>query len=486
MFSLIASLTRKLRRVSYARIANEENIENSTTGEYDIETRKQSRIRQISLRYKPLALPLVIWVVLFVFFQQVEPWFMALRCNFIAPPESNEYRPYNILLVADPQLIDNHTYPDYNSLVLSLSKFTVDNYIYKNYWRLVGHLSPDAVVFLGDLLDNGRESSDEYYEHELARFNKLFQPQTLRKDGMEVFLNVPGNHDIGFGNGVLKHSVGRFERDFGVPNQNFIREEHELVFLDTISLSNKNDASIGARARSFVDELVAEKNSHHPRILFDHVPVYRDGSKQTCGKQREVGTFIKPAAGYQYQDLIDPDLSKAVLESVQPQIIFSGDDHDYCEVIHEYDTQDADGSHVTKHAIEINVKSISMAMGIRRPAVELLSLYNKAVPGKVLQVNGKPIDDIPYTFSYKMCYLPLPYTDIMFYGIFAFFNFLFLVYSCVPRPRYTGFAIDEVYTEPKLLDRIKGLRVRYLAELCAVECLALWAIYCGVFTIHYY
>lgn len=486
MFSLVASLSRKLRRFSYYRVEDEDRGDNGEDGEYDINAGKKSRIRRFLTKYRPLGSPLIVWILLFLFFQQIEPRFQAFRCNFIAHPRTNEYRPYNILLVADPQLIDNHTYPSYNPLVLSLSKFTVDNYIYKNYWRLVEHLNPDAVIFLGDLLDNGRESSDKYYEHELTRFNKIFQPERLRKDGVEVFMNIPGNHDIGFGDGVIKHSVDRFKRDFGLPNQNFLREKHELVFLDTISLSNKKDASIGAEARSFMDELVAEEFPHHPRIMFDHVPVYRDGSKQTCGKEREVGTFIKPVAGYQYQNLIDLELSKTVLEKVQPQIIFSGDDHDYCEVIHEYDAKDENGNQVKKTAIEINVKSISMAMGIRKPAVELLSLYNKAVPGKVLEVNGKPIDDIPYTFSYKMCYLPLPYTDIVFYAIFAFFNFLYLVYTCIPRSKYSGFAIDEVYTEPKLLDRIRGFKVRFLAELCFVECLALWVIYCWVFTIHYY
>lgn len=50
-------------------------------------------------------------------------------------------------------------------------------------------------------------------------------------------------------------------------------------------------------------------------------------------------------------------------------IIHSGDDHDYCEHFHPAVTRDS-----TTPTREVSVKSISMAMGIRRPGFQLLSL----------------------------------------------------------------------------------------------------------------
>jgi len=47
----------------------------------------------------------------------------------------------------------------------------------------------------------------------------------------------------------------------------------------------------------------------------------------------------------------------------------SGDDHDYCEHTHSYSSGGQ-----TKQAREVTVKSLSMAMGIRKPGFQLLSL----------------------------------------------------------------------------------------------------------------
>lgn len=47
--------------------------------------------------------------------------------------------------------------------------------------------------------------------------------------------------------------------------------------------------------------------------------------------------------------------------------LLSGDDHDYCEHIHQS---------ITSHPVrEITVKSLSMAMNVRKPAFQLLSLF---------------------------------------------------------------------------------------------------------------
>jgi hypothetical protein len=48
----------------------------------------------------------------------------------------------------------------------------------------------------------------------------------------------------------------------------------------------------------------------------------------------------------------------------------SGDDHDYCEYVHAYGSAGAGSPGVR----EVTVKSISMAMGVRRPGFQLLSL----------------------------------------------------------------------------------------------------------------
>ncbi|MBE3110341.1 MAG: metallophosphoesterase, partial [Acidobacteria bacterium] len=100
-----------------------------------------------------------------------------------------------------------------------------------------------------------------------------------------------------------------------------------------------------------------------PTILLTHVPLYR-APGTPCGPLREHWPPSKPDAdgvppavdhrnaisvtsGFQYQNVLNPADSAKLLDSVGGvKHVFSGDDHDYCEVKHE------------GGATEITVKSI--------------------------------------------------------------------------------------------------------------------------------
>jgi hypothetical protein len=61
-------------------------------------------------------------------------------------------------VVADPQIIDHRSYPDRGFLLKALSQFIIDLNLRRSWRSTIGRLQPDAVVFLGDLMDNGRAS----------------------------------------------------------------------------------------------------------------------------------------------------------------------------------------------------------------------------------------------------------------------------------------------------------------------------------------
>jgi hypothetical protein len=74
---------------------------------------------------------------------------------------------------------------------------------------------------------------------------------------------------------------------------------------------------------------------------------------------------------------------------------FSGDDHDYCELTHRGYASGGGGIR------EITVKSISWAMGVRRPGFVLVSLWNP------VDAAGKPLSgDGGKTVQTKLCLLP--------------------------------------------------------------------------------
>lgn len=125
-----------------------------------------------------------------------------------------------------------------------------------------------------------------------------------------------------------------------------------------------------------------------PSIVLTHVPLFRS-SGTPCGPLRErfppskrptgneeplekdERNAISVAAGIQYQNVLTPEVSKEIIEYVgDVEYIFSGDDHDYCEVVHRGYSSRMGGVR------EITVKSMSWAMGIRKPGFLMLSLWN--------------------------------------------------------------------------------------------------------------
>ncbi|TID29204.1 hypothetical protein CANINC_002089, partial [Pichia inconspicua] len=312
-----------------------------------------------------LGISMIAWFLMFSFFQCIDPLITVSRCGYPHQPTSNLGFPVDIdkvLIIADPQLIDSHTYPSYPKIALSLARLTVHNYLYKSYKALITILKPHTIIFVGDLLDNGRESSDEHYENEFNLFKRIFIDSVKNKD-IEILTNVPGNHDIGWANGVTKSSLDRFNTHFGESNQILQRANHDLILFDDLSFANTEDVDVFGPSHSFLKKM-RNTDLKNTRILFSHVPMWRDVDTQTCGPRREVPKF-PISKGYQYQTVIDPDGTQNILQSIQPDIIFSGDDHDYCEVLLEY--QNLEGE--VKAAININVKSLSMAMNIKKPAV---------------------------------------------------------------------------------------------------------------------
>lgn len=179
--------------------------------------------------------------------------------------------------------------------------------------------------------------------------------------------------------------------------------------LDTLPTNQKLDS----------DPLTVWTNQF-PTIILSHVPFYRSESS-TCGPYRERGTAIPIRAGYQYQNVLTPLISRDIVEKLdasQITQIYSGDDHDYCEIEHD---------EFTGRIKEITVKSTSWAMGIRKPAVQLASLWNPVDLAQTVSYSksgephlnnaDKPLSMPRGTVQNHMCLLPDQLGIFMTYGL---------------------------------------------------------------------
>lgn len=112
-----------------------------------------------------------------------------------------------MLLVADPQVLDHRSYPERPQWLTYISQLMVDLNMRKSWWA-TKQLHPEAIFFLGDMMDGGRfaMSDTEYvllpspltshfichrYEAYYRRFRSIFSTVDV-----PVYY-IPGNHDVG-------------------------------------------------------------------------------------------------------------------------------------------------------------------------------------------------------------------------------------------------------------------------------------------------
>lgn len=349
-----------------------------------------------------------LWILLINYYERSVVKRAIKRCDWSRwedwPENANSHR---VSLFADPQIMDPYSYPGRPQFVNYITRLLVDNYHRRN-WKFVHYyLQPDTTLFLGDLFDGGRYWEDDEWIEEYKRFNNIFP----KRPSSKTIMTLPGNHDIGFGDTVIEDSLNRFSTYFGEPSSYWDIGNHTFVLLDTISLSDKANSKIAAVPKEFLDDF-AQGYHPLPKVLLSHVPLWRNPQQQQCGDLRESKNPFPVQRGDQYQTLIDADLSQEILSKIKPEILFSGDDHDYCRISHAYYS---DG--VTKTADEITVKSCSMNMGIKRPAIQLLSLYNPEKSSIGTE-----------TYKTEICYLPDPFKAIKMYLSAVIFTVFWLCY----------------------------------------------------------
>ena len=175
-----------------------------------------------------------------------------------------------------------------------------------------------------------------------------------------------------------------------------------------------------------------------PVILLTHVPLYRSEGTP-CGPLRERHPPTSPApgqtepvepdsrnsidssgAGFQYKNVLSPELSRSIVESLDGKVdhVFSGDDHDYCEVVHR--AYPSRGSGIR----EITVKSISWAMGVRQPGFLMTGLWHEVDEhGARLSSNGESRE----TLQNHLCLLPDQISILIRYGLLFGISIFLLV-----------------------------------------------------------
>ena len=341
-----------------------------------------------------------------------------------------------------------------------------------------------------------------------------FQSSRAAPFGRRIIASVPGNHDLGFASGIQPAVKSRFDAFFGPLNRVDVLGNHSVVSLDSVSLSamdqvdpktgssGAGDGSGDTSANEHIwkpveDFLVKTKSlrqhavqreaismtlapprslraplspnllelsddsgsSPHPRpsvpsalfptILLTHVPLFRQANTP-CGPFRDGNPSISLSQGYQYQNVLTPLISSDIIKHLSASEvvqIYSGDDHDYCEIEH---------SEFTGRIREITVKSTSWAMGIRKPGVQLVSLWNPIDASK-LSIPNDDISTPKDTIQNHLCLLPDQLSIFIHYLQILILSLIFLTAAAIRyNPRAASAHHDESSTPLLPLANVNG------------------------------
>ncbi|TVY28309.1 Cell division control protein [Lachnellula hyalina] len=477
----------------------------------------------------------VIWVLVLWWGERWVFWDAVRECEWGRWERwPKEATPHHLIFLADPQIIDPHSYPGRPWPLETFTILHTDNYLKRSYISLQKLLHPDTVFFLGDLFDGGREwktakgntqdpswasgrrpsgeqayaetwgkrYGEDFWLHEYDRFGSIFdkywnvagaEPGPGQR-GRKIISSLPGNHDLGFGEQIKIPIRNRFEVYFGETNRVDVIGNHTFVSVDSVSLS-AGDSTHDTKAitqpvndflenvqimkrKAVAKELAFQRGEERllrakhiiadldnvdfddpptldpgphapgfPTILLTHVPLFRNVGTP-CGPKRERSPPTKPpkgqtqpvnpdepnaisiSKGYQYQNVLsEADSIKLVSSIGNVGLVFSGDDHDYCEIIH---------SEAKNHARETTVKSMSWAQGVRKPGFQMLSMWNPVGP------DGNPLHSThtghgsgaatAITTESHLCLLPDQIGIFIRYLILILITFTALIIRAVLTP----------------------------------------------------
>uniref|UniRef100_A0A8D8S8Y6 Metallophosphoesterase 1 n=1 Tax=Cacopsylla melanoneura TaxID=428564 RepID=A0A8D8S8Y6_9HEMI len=114
---------------------------------------------------------------------------------------------FKVLVVADPQILGDRNEKPF-------SRWDNDRYLSKTFSKALSYTSPDLVVFLGDIMDEGHIAHDEHFNKYLARVRQIFQ---LDKLAPHQVLFLPGDNDVGGEEDeVSLNKLNRFNNHFNV------------------------------------------------------------------------------------------------------------------------------------------------------------------------------------------------------------------------------------------------------------------------------
>ncbi|CAN6621244.1 hypothetical protein TRVA0_008S01970 [Trichomonascus vanleenenianus] len=252
---------------------------------------------------------------------------LSSQCHF-----AHNDAPIRILAFGDPQIRGSSPGTPLRN---KLDIFGNDYFLGHVYKVTTGRLDPTHIAVMGDLLSSQWIKDDEFFRRVERYKKRIFRPLYIKSP---EFINISGNHDVGYSGEMTTQRIERYEKAFG--KVNFIRvyitregRPWRLVVLNSLALDGP------WAEKKFHDDTVQflEQVKRHkvdgPTILLTHVPMYKEAG--ICVD----GPYFKyySNGALRSQNHLSIESTQLVINSVFGEhggIIMTGHDHEGCESVY--------------------------------------------------------------------------------------------------------------------------------------------------------
>ncbi|CAH8593576.1 unnamed protein product [Schistosoma turkestanicum] len=318
---------------------------------------------------------------------------------------------------------------------------------------------PNAVIILGDILDEGKWATIDDFHSLVERFHDIFHHDKTRT----LVKTVVGNHDIGFHYATDDFLNNRFHRDIGnniytppiylwtffgihfvIANSvAFEGDNCDLCFKANVILKSitryldclKMSTPLNAKS-CFSHELSMGLSDKYPYIVLDrndpssfiysrpvilqHFPLYRTSDTGCPTKPVDaMPKHLRKTLNRPKLDCLSKEATKQLLESLRPRLILSGHTHYSCKMLHQFGNQ-------SDSAVEWSVASFSWR-NLANPGFLMLSISST-------------------NYSMNKCYLPTELRLIQCYitgFLLIFFIFTYKKFNKINMSRKTSSFKDD-------------------------------------------
>ncbi|KAI1731131.1 calcineurin-like phosphoesterase domain-containing protein [Ditylenchus destructor] len=360
--------------------------------------------------FKGKSILLVLSPILVLVFNEYLIFYLALfRCNWPslnATDNKNSFNATNVLILADTHLLGIYRGNRFDKLKREWQ-------MHRSFQTAISMFNPEAVFFLGDLLDEGLLGLDSLFNTYVEQFDALFYtPEKTKR------FYVAGNHDIGFHHEIYPMRLNRFSRSFGVPPavQQIELNGNIIILLNSMAMEGDGCRLCGEAereierigrllncTRNFAEDCKGKLQIPYSRpIIMQHFPLFRRSDEVDCEETADMApTNILSQKFRPRFDCLSKDSTKYLLDMLRPRAVFGGHTHYGCR---KWWRSPA-------NLWEYTVPSLSWRNN-RRPSFLLVSLS-------------------PSELKVESCFLPDEYYVIASYVVFLVIWLTAVLFNCI-------------------------------------------------------